>query len=101
MAVGQAYVFPGFLIPVLTQLSFQSHRLHFSHAPADVKGENTPERKLASTASGTHNHTVMSPTLSPLSHTDGARYFGDMGKTISRFQACIFAHVPEKLLKEI
>ena len=27
MAVGDAYVFPGFLTPVLTQLSFQSHRL--------------------------------------------------------------------------
>ena len=30
MAVG-AHVFPGFLTPVLTQLSFQSHRL-FSHS---------------------------------------------------------------------
>ena len=33
MAVGDAYVFPGFLTPVLTQLFFpkQSHRLLFSH----------------------------------------------------------------------
>ena len=32
MAVSDAHVFPGFLTPVLTQLSFQSHRLLFSHA---------------------------------------------------------------------
>ena len=43
MAVGDAYVFPGFLTPVLTLLFFQSHRLLFSHASADVRGENTPE----------------------------------------------------------
>ena len=36
------HVFPGFLKPVLTQLSFQSHRLLFSHASAEVRGENTP-----------------------------------------------------------
>ena len=30
MAVGDAFVFPDFLTPVLTQLSFQSHRLLFS-----------------------------------------------------------------------
>ena len=68
MAVGDAHVFPGFLTPVLTQLSFQSHRLLFSHASAEVRGENTPERKLASTEDQTHNHQVMSPTRSPLSH---------------------------------
>ena len=49
MAVGDAYVFPGFLTPVLTLLFFQSHRLLFSHASAEVRGENTPERKVAST----------------------------------------------------
>ena len=42
MAVGDANVFPGFLTPVLKQLSFQSHRLLFSHASAEVRGENTP-----------------------------------------------------------
>ena len=46
--VGDAHVFHGFLTPVLTQLSFQSHQLLFSHA-SGVKGENTPERKFAST----------------------------------------------------
>ena len=42
--VGDAHVFPGFLTAVLTQLSFQSHRILFSHASAEVRGENTPER---------------------------------------------------------
>ena len=35
MAVGDAHVFPGFLTPALTQLSFQSYRLLFSHASAE------------------------------------------------------------------
>ena len=47
MAVGDAHVFPGFLTPVLTQLF--SHRLLFSHAAAEVRGVNKPERKFAST----------------------------------------------------
>ena len=81
MAVGDAHVFPGFLTPVLTQLSFQSHRLLFSHASAEVIGENTvPERKFASTGNRTHNHQVMSPTRSPLSHPDGAFEFRKTGE---------------------
>ena len=71
MAVGDAHVFPGFLTPVLTQLSFQSHRLLFSHVSEEVRGEITPERKFASTGSRTHNHQVISPTRSPLSHPGG------------------------------
>ena len=43
MVVGDAHVFPGFLTPVLTQPSFQSHRLLFSYASAEVRGENTSE----------------------------------------------------------
>ena len=35
---------------------------------AEVRGENTPERKVATTGDRTHNHQVMSPTRSPLSH---------------------------------
>ena len=66
MAVGDAYVFPGFLTPVL------SHRLLFSHASAEVKGGNMPVRKIASTGGRTHNQLVMSPTCSPLSHPGGA-----------------------------
>ena len=74
MAVGDAHVFPGFLIQVLTQLSFRSHRILFSHALAEVRGENTPERKFASTGSRTHSHQVMSPTRSPLSHPGELKY---------------------------
>ena len=43
------HVFSGFLTPVLTQLSFQSHRLLFSHTSAAVRGQNMPERQFAST----------------------------------------------------
>ena len=65
MAVGDAFVFP-----VLIQLFFPkpSHRLLFSLASAEVRGENMPQRKVASTGDRTHNHQVMSPTRSPLSH---------------------------------
>ena len=37
-----------------------------------MRGENTPERKFASTEDRTHNHQVMCPTHSPLSHPGGA-----------------------------
>ena len=64
MAVSDAYVFPGFLTPVLTQLFFPKPPTTY----AEVRDENTPERKVASTGDRTHNHHVMSPTRSPLSH---------------------------------
>ena len=48
MAVGDARAFPGFLTPALTQLSFKSHRLLYTHALAEVRGQNTPERKFTS-----------------------------------------------------
>ena len=76
MAVGDVHVFPGFLISVLTQLFFQSHQLLFSHASAEVKGKNMPERKFASTVDQTHNHQVISPTRSPLSHPGRAACVG-------------------------
>ena len=44
MAVDDTYVFPGFLTPVLTQLSFQSHGLLFPHSSAEVSGENTSKK---------------------------------------------------------
>ena len=69
MAVGDKHLFPGFLTPVLSQLFFPKPvTTFFSHASAEVRGENTPERKSASTGDRTHNHQVMSPILSPLSH---------------------------------
>ena len=75
MAIGDAHVIPGFLTPVLTQLSFQSHRLLISYAAAEVRGEKTPERKFASTRPRTHNHQVMSPTRSLLDNRPGHRKF--------------------------
>ena len=64
--------------PLLTQLSFQSHRLLFSHASAEVRGENTPERKFASMGYQTHNYSQVSPTCSPLNHP------GEAHKVLSR-----------------
>ena len=70
MAVGDAQMFPGFLTPVLTQLSFQSHRLLFLQASAEMRGENTPEEGSPQGAYRTHNCQVISPT--PLGHPGGA-----------------------------
>ena len=53
MVVSDAHVFPGFLTPVPTQTSFQSHRLLFAHDSAEVRDKNMPERKFASTGSQT------------------------------------------------
>ena len=60
--------------------SFQSHQLLFSHASTEVRGENAPERKVTSTGDRTHNHQVMSPTRSPLSHPGGACFDEDPAK---------------------
>ena len=68
MAVGDAHVFPGFLRQALTQLSFQSHKLLFSHASIKVRGKTTSERKFALTGYRTHIYQVMIPTRSLLSH---------------------------------
>ena len=55
-------------IAVLAIFSFQSHRLLFLHALAEVGSENTPERKFTSTGFRTHNHQVMSPARSRLNN---------------------------------
>ena len=68
MAVGDAHVFPGFLTPVLTQFSFPKPLTTFLTCFCRGERQNTPERKFASTGDRTHNHQVMSPTRSPLSH---------------------------------
>ena len=49
MAVGDAYVFPGFLTPLLTQLFYPKSPTTYPHASAEMRGENTPERKVTST----------------------------------------------------
>ena len=41
-----------------------------------LRGENTPEKMFASTGPRTHNHQVMSPTRSLLSHPGGAKLDG-------------------------
>ena len=46
MAAGDAYVFLGFLTPVLTQIYFQSHGRLFTHASAEVRGEKNPGKKF-------------------------------------------------------
>ena len=57
----------------LHNFSYQSHWLLFSHTSAEMRGENTQERKVPSAGDRTHNHQVMSPTCSPLSHRGQAR----------------------------
>ena len=79
-------VFPDFLTPALTQLSFKSHRQLFLNASAEVKGENTPERKFASTGSRTPNHQVMSPTRTPLSQPGGRKILEYIDRCIGRGQ---------------
>ena len=79
--------------------SHQSHQLLFSHASAEMRGENTPERKFASTGDQTHNHQVMSLTHSPLSHTGRALNLGQsqsgvLGKELTLSQTSPrFLHV--------
>ena len=84
MAVGDVHVFPGFLTQVLTQISFEGHRILFSHASAEVRGENRSERNFASTGSRTHNHQVTSPTRSPVTHPGGAQLFEGTIKIIAQ-----------------
>ena len=69
MAVDDTHVFPGFLTSVLIQISFQSHRLLFSHNSAEVKGKNMPERNLHQPVSNSqppgHESDTLSNWLSP------------------------------------
>ena len=85
MEVGDTHVFPGFLTPVLTQLSCESHRLFFLHASAEVRGVKYAEKKkLASTGYRAHNHQVISPTRLPLSHLGGAENGGKFSKKVKK-----------------
>ena len=70
MAVGDERV--SWLSHTSTNTTFLSKATDYAHLSAEVRGENTPERKFASTGNRTHNHQVMSPTRSPLSHPGGA-----------------------------
>ena len=57
MAVVDAYVFAGFLTPILTQFSFQSYRLHFSRSSAEVRSEKN-RRKSNSQPPGNTSDTL-------------------------------------------
>ena len=67
MAVGDGHVFPGFLTPVLTLLSFQSHRLLFSHAFS--RGERRKYAGKKARLNQGLEFTTTSPTL--LSYSGG------------------------------
>ena len=68
MAVGDAHMFPGFLLPALTQLFFPKPPTTFLTCFCRGERGNTLERNVASTGYRTHYHQVMSQTRSPLSH---------------------------------
>ena len=76
MAVGDAHVFPGFLTPALTQLFFLS-KSPTTSLTCFFRGERRKYtgKEVCSTRDRNHNHQVMSPTRSPLSHPGGA-YIG-------------------------
>ena len=81
MAVSDAYVFPGFLTPVLTQLFFPKPPTTF--LTCFCRGER---RKYAEKKSR-FNHQVMSPTRSQLSYPGGANWKED-NKKVPMFISC-------------
>ena len=70
MAVGDIHVFPGFITQALIQLSFQTHRLLFSH-DSEVRGKNHRKQSSPEWGYQTDNLQVMSLTRSPLKHRAG------------------------------
>ena len=66
MAVSDAYVFPGFLTPVLSQLFFPKPPTTFLTCFCRGERRKYAGKKVASTGDRTHNHQVMSPRRSPL-----------------------------------
>ena len=75
MAVGDAYVFPGFLTPVLTQLFFRKPLTTFLTCFCRGERQKCVGKKSHLNRDRTQNHQVMSPTCSPLSHRGGALVF--------------------------
>ena len=72
MVVGDAHVFPGILTPALTQLSFQSHRLLFSHVFCRAERRKYAGKKVRLYRGSNSQPPALSPTHSPLSHPGGA-----------------------------
>ena len=91
MAVGDSYLFPGFLTPVLTQLFFPKPPTTFLTCFCRGERQNTPERKVASIGDRTHNHQVMSPTRSQLSRSGGERLKTVGGENAGN-QLFLFSH---------
>ena len=75
MAVGEAHVFTGFLTPALTRIFFPKPPTTFLSCFCRGQRRKYAGRKFASTGDRTHNHQVMSPTRSPLSHLGGKLWF--------------------------
>ena len=72
MAVVDAYVFPGFLTPVLEQLFFPKPPTTFLTCFCRGKRRKYASKKVRLNGDQTHNHQVISLTRSPLNHTGGA-----------------------------
>ena len=72
MAVGDAYVVPGFFTPVQTQRFFPKPLTTFLTCFCRGERRKDAGKKGASTWDRTYNHQVMSRTRSPLSHPGGA-----------------------------
>ena len=68
MAVGNAYMFPGFLTPVLTQLFFPKPPTTFLTCFCRGERQKYARKKSRLNWDRTHNHQVTSPTHTPLSH---------------------------------
>ena len=88
-------MFPGFLTPVLTQLSFQSHRLLFLTCFSRGERRIYAIKKVLLNWSRTHNHQVMSLTRSSLSHLGGAKLkaFADKKLNLALLVGLIFIKV--------
>ena len=120
MAVGDAYVFPGFLTQVVTQLFFPKPPTTFltcfcrgqrrkyagkkcrfncgsnsqpSGHESDTLTTEPPGQGLASTGNQTHNHKVMSLTCSPLSHPGGAKTKSDKGENVDNPYLLLLQHI--------
>ena len=106
MAVSDAPVFPGFLTPVLTQLSFQIHQLLFSNTSGEVRSKKNARKNVRLNLHRTHNLLVMSPAHSSLSHPGWgkngskpvASLLYDSFSCKSKWTSCIYGHVLTCLL---
>ena len=72
MAVGDSYVFPGFLTPVLTQLFFPKPPTTFLTCLCRGERRKYTGNKSRLNRGSNSQHQVMSSTRSPLSHPGGA-----------------------------